>query len=241
MKERGILADDDTLRERERVFRDRSDAGRTLAALLRARGHDASLVLGVAAGGIPVARVLAEELALPLEVMVVSKITLPWNSEAGYGAVAFDGTVRLNHALIALTGLGERDVAEGIARTRDKVARRTLRLRGERPLPELARHVPLLVDDGLASGFTLLSAVRALRNQGARRVLAAVPTAHAQSAQALLEEVDALYCANLRSGPRFAVADAYREWADVADEQAAALLQGLAEGVPAPRKGGGGG
>ena len=108
------------LRNRVKVFRDREHAGEVLAGMLAEyRGTD-TWVLGILAGGVPVAAVVSRALDLPLDVAVVSKITLPWNPEMGYGAVAFDGTVQLNEALIKALGLGHRDVETGIARTREK-------------------------------------------------------------------------------------------------------------------------
>jgi predicted phosphoribosyltransferase len=213
------------LRNQTRVFRDRAHAGEVLANMLENfRGGDA-LVLAVPAGGAPLAAALAQKLGLPLDVAVVSKITLPWNTEAGYGAVAFDGTVRLNQELIANLALGDSVVANGISATRAKVAERVKRLRQDAPMPELKQRPVIVVDDGLASGYTLAVAVEALRNQGARRVIAAVPTAHADAAQLVAHEVEALYCANVREGRRFAVADAYQDWSDVPEEVAAELLR----------------
>jgi predicted phosphoribosyltransferase len=212
------------LRGREQVFRDREHAGEVLARLLPLlRGTDAGL-LAVPAGGVPVAAALARELGLPLDVAVVSKITLPWNTEVGYGAVAFDGSVCLNRALIEQVGLSGADVQAGIEATRAKVKRRVSALRGVAGPPTVATGVNLLVDDGLASGFTMRAAVQALRRAGAARIAIAVPTASRRAAEALAGEVDDVYCANLRAGASFAVADAYLRWYDVAEEEAAALL-----------------
>ena len=121
------------LRNRVKVFRDREHAGEMLAGMLvEYRGTD-TRVLGILAGGVPVAAAISRALDLPLDVAVVSKITLPWNSEMGYGAVAFDGTVQLNDALIQNLGLAHRDVETGIARTREKVNSRLRRFpRGAR-------------------------------------------------------------------------------------------------------------
>ena len=213
------------LRNQARVFRDRTHAGEVLASMLEALRASDALVLAVPAGGAPVAAVLARNLGLPLDVAVVSKITLPWNTEAGYGAVAFDGTVRLNQKLIANLALGDSVVANGISATRAKVAERVKRLRPDGPMPQLSRRPVLVVDDGLASGYTLAAAVEALHNHGAQRVIAAVPTAHADAAQQVAHEVEALYCANVREGRRFAVADAYEEWSDVPEEVATELLR----------------
>lgn len=211
------------LRNRVHVFRDRRHAGEMLSELLADyRGSDAS-VLAIPAGGVPVAAELAARLALPLDVAVVSKITLPWNSEAGYGAVAFDGTVLLNDQLILSLGLSEDEIERGIAMTREKVVRRAQRFH-DGPFPDLANRAIILVDDGLASGFTLRTAIRALRRRAPAALIVAVPTAHREAAEAAAREVDALYCANVRSGPSFAVADAYEQWCDVSETEAAEML-----------------
>jgi predicted phosphoribosyltransferase len=222
--ERTRLVELPELRNRTQVFRDRTQAGEVLASLLTKFAGGDALLLAVPAGGVPVAAVAAQTLALPLDVAVVSKITLPWNTEAGYGAVAFDGTVRLNQELIANFALGESVVANGVAVTRAKVAERVKRLRHGAPLPELAHRPVIVIDDGLASGYTLSVAVEALHNQGARRIIVAVPTAHADAAQRVVHEVETLYCANLREGRRYAVADAYENWSDVSEDVAAELL-----------------
>src|SRR3989338_6992886 len=124
------------LRNRVRVFRDREHAGKVLAGMLESMRGARACVLGIPAGGIPVAQVIARDLELKLDTAVVSKITLPWNTEAGYGAVAFDGTVCLNQDLVESLALGEAVVNDGIARTRDKVDARLKRLRGGRPVPD---------------------------------------------------------------------------------------------------------
>lgn len=218
------LVDNPSLRDRTGVFADRADAGRVLSRMLAEQCDSNAVVLGIPAGGVPVAATLARELALPLEVAVVSKITLPWNTEAGYGAVAFDGSVLLNQALLDRLELGADVVADGIDRTRRKVLGRVRRLRGERPLPVSGETPAVLVDDGLASGFTMLCAVAALRNAGVRQITVAVPTGHGDAARRVAAEVEAVYCANLRGGFSFAVADAYRVWTDVTDDEVLTLL-----------------
>lgn len=226
----GRLVELTALHNRLRVFRDRAHAAAVLAEMLAGYHAGAAIVFGIPAGGIPVAAGVARALALPLEVAVVSKLTLPWNREAGYGALAFDGTLRLNDALVARAGLSAAQIDDGVRATRARIERRLQRLRGARPFPELAGRTALVVDDGLASGFTLLTAVAALRRQGATDIVVAVPTAHAESAHTVLAEVEALYCANLREGLAYAVADAYREWSDVEEDAAAALLGAAREG-----------
>jgi predicted phosphoribosyltransferase len=213
------------LRNAHQVFRNRAHAGKELAAMLeRYRGGNA-MVFAIPAGGVPVAAVMARALTLPLDVAVVSKITLPWNTESGYGAVAFDGTVGLNEDMVRSTGLAPDEVEAGVAATREKVERRVRRLRGDRPFPDLAACTVIVVDDGLASGFTMHTAIAALRKHGARQIVVAVPTGHAAAVARLADEVEAVYCANVRGGLSFAVADAYEQWSDVDEDEALRLLE----------------
>lgn len=221
----GRIVEREELRERTRVFRDRAHAGEVLGAMLAAATPPLgqAVVLAIPAGGVPVAAPLAAHLGLPIDIAVVSKITPPWNTEVGYGAVAFDGSVLLNEGLVRQLGLSETQIEDGIARTRAKVARRAAELRPGAAL-EPAGAAVILVDDGLASGFTMRAALTALRAAGAARLIVAVPTAHTSAARAVAALADVLYCANLRSGPRYAVADAYVNWYDVGEDEVRALL-----------------
>jgi len=212
------------MRGREGVFRDREHAGEVLAGMLEEYRDSEALVLGAPAGGVPVAAGVAGLLGLPLDVAVVSKITLPWNPEAGYGAVAFDGTVRLNEAFLGRLGLSPEEIETGIRQTRRKVEERVRLFRGKKPFPDLSGRTAILVDDGLASGFTMLTAVEALRNSRAERIVAAVPTGHSESVGKVGAVVENLYCANVRSGPVFAVADAYQRWSDVGEGEVLKIL-----------------
>ena len=212
--------------DKVRVFRDRQHAGEILADMLREYGSSDAIVMAIPAGGVPVGKVLAEKLNLSFDLAVVSKITLPWNTEAGYGAVAFDGSVRLNHDLVARIGLTEKQIKEGIDKTSKKVAHRMRSLRGKRVLPNLSEQQVILVDDGLASGFTMRAAVEALKKIGATSIVVAVPTGPRSSVERMTSEVDILYCANVRSGWSFAVAEAYERWSDVDEEELASLLGG---------------
>ncbi len=212
------------LQGRTGVFADREEAGRVLSELLLQFTGPSSLLLAIPAGGVPVAAAAADILGLPLDLAVVSKITLPWDREAGYGAVAFDGSCRINEPLLDRLGLSEREVRAGVLSTRRKVRRRLRRFRGRRPFPELGEKTVILVDDGLASGFTMQVAVEAVRRAGGARIVAAVPTGHGAAVKALAHSADAVCCANLREGLPFAVAAAYRRWTDVAEEEVDRLL-----------------
>ena len=209
------------------MFKDRTHAGRVLAEMLAARDTQDGIILAIPAGGVPVGVVMAEATGLDFDVAVVSKITLPWNTEAGYGAVAFDGTVKLNKDMLRRIHLTKEEVKQGIQKTTAKVTRRVANLRGVQPLPDLGNRSAILVDDGLASGFTMRVAVKALRSAGVGRIVVAVPTGHRQSVEMIAQEVEKLYCANIRGGLSYAVASAYRHWSDVAEEDVVNILKQL--------------
>ncbi len=214
------------LHDQTGLFADRNEAGQVLSGLVGQLDLQHPLVLAIPAGGLPVAIPLAEALGCQLDVAVVSKITLPWNSEAGYGAVAFDGGYLLNEPMIRAVGLSESDVGLGLAKTRAKVVRRVAALRKGRPMPDLLDHEVILVDDGLASGFTMRAAVAALRRAGAKELIVAVPSGHEEAVRSMAQQVDVMCCANIRSGRSFAVAAAYRHWCDVSEAEVEQLLLG---------------
>lgn len=207
------------------VFEDRADAGRKLAEMLEGELSDRAKVLAIPAGGVPVAAELADRLGLAMDVAVVSKITLPWNTEAGCGAVTFDGSVRINESLVRQVGLGQAELDRQVDRTRDKVRRREKRFRGRLGPALEAGDEAILVDDGLASGFTMMLAVEAVRGLRPSTVRIAVPTGHLHSVRGVSELCDHLICANVRAGYSFAVASAYQHWHDVSEDEAMRLFR----------------
>lgn len=211
-------------RNRTAVFRNREHAGEILSEMLMQYKNTEAIVFAIPAGGVPVGAVVASKLQIPLDIAVVSKITLPWNTEAGYGAVAFDGTVRLNEDMISRIGLKEEIIGAGIEQTRNKVRNRVAEFRGGKPPVQAAGRPAVLVDDGIASGFTMLVALEALRKAGANRIIVAVPTANLNAVEFILPNVEEVYCANLRNEWAFAVADAYQHWSDVGEEEVTELL-----------------
>lgn len=211
-------------RNREGIFLDRVHAGRVLADLMAGRLAPGCLVLAIPAGGVPVACALAEQLGLAIDVVVVSKITFPWNSEAGFGAVAQGGLVRLNDRILAGVQLDKAEIQEGIAATTIKVNRRFKAFRADRPIPDIRGRPAVIVDDGLASGTTMDVAIEAVQKMEATPIAVAVPTGHLESIRRIGDNVERIYCANVRSGMRFAVAAAYQHWTDVSEPKAIAMM-----------------
>jgi len=216
-------------RDRVGVFRDRRHAGEVLAGMLEGSLPAGCRILAIPAGGVPVAVPIARVLGLPLDVAVVSKITPSWNTEVGYGAVAFDGRVRIDARRQAALGVDEADRNRDVSRALAKVRRRVSILRAGRGTLVPPGDAVVLVDDGLASGVTLATAIEAVRDLGAGQVIVAVPTGHEDAIVRIAGIADQVHCANVRSGRTFAVADAYQSWVDL-DDAAIREALGLREG-----------
>jgi putative phosphoribosyl transferase len=207
------------------AFRDRQAAGERLASLLtKYKGADAA-VLAIPAGGVPVATAIARSLSLQMRIAPVSKVLLPWTTESGFGAVAFDGSVWLDEAAADSHGLTQAQIDKAVADARAKVERRNERFHALAAPQDLGGRTVILVDDGVAAGSTMRTAIAALRKLGVRHIVVAVPTGHSRSLEALRSLADEVVCADIRGGPRFAVAHAYEEWHDVSDDEVAALLK----------------
>jgi predicted phosphoribosyltransferase len=220
------IIEDPTYRDRMFVFRDRLHAGVLLAEKLRKyAGRENSILLAVPAGGVPVGCVVAEELGIPMEVIVVRKVQIPWNTEAGFGALTSDGETVLNEPLVRHIGLTREVIEESISKTRRIVQERVRKFRGDQPMPDLREKVVILVDDGLASGFTMMAAARSARRSQTEKTVVAVPTASLGAIRLLTPEVDEIVCLNIRSGQIFAVADAYKNWYDLTDDEVVKILK----------------
>jgi putative phosphoribosyl transferase len=157
---------------------------------------------------------------------VVRKVQIPWSPEAGFGAVTWDGKIFLNEGLVEqLQHLTVEDIEDAIAETKRNIAERLQKFRGDKPLLNLRDKIVLLVDDGLASGFTMLVAARSVKESKPQKIVVAVPTASLGAIELLAAEVDEIACPNIRSAPMFAVAEAYENWYDLTDEEVQKILQ----------------
>lgn len=219
------------LRNRHGVFRDREDAGEYLGTMLAPEYADRMdvILLTIPMGGVPVARQIRRALNCPMDLIIVRKIQIPGNTEAGFGAMSQEGDVFLNEPLMATLNLKPDQIEHQSAKVRGELAERNERLRGQRPFPELEGKTVILVDDGLASGFTMKASVYMARKRGAKTVVVAIPTAPRRSLQGLDGAVDAFYCPNIQDGMRFAVAEAYQNWFDLETDVVEAML--VAEGI----------
>jgi predicted phosphoribosyltransferase len=221
----GILTDDSALREKRYVFVDRHEAGRRLGALIRSRQTISDpIVLAIPAGGVPVGVEIAIILGAVLSPVIVRKVQIPGNTEAGFGAVTWDGRVLIDERLRSALGLSQADVDAAISSTRRNVEERVARYTAGKPFPDIAGKTAILVDDGLASGFTMFAALDSIRALHPARSIVAVPTASSSSIELVAPKCDELICANVRSSMFFAVAEAYEQWYDLDDREVMAEL-----------------
>ena len=162
-------------RAQQRAFRDRREAGRALAEVVRSRELDAPVVFGLPRGGVPVAFEVATALDAPLDVIVARKIGAPSNPELAIGAIAEGGVQVLDHALIRRLFVSHEELEHAIARATAELLERVARYRRGAPPVSLEGRTAVVVDDGLATGATACAALRAIRACGPRRVVLAVP------------------------------------------------------------------
>jgi len=217
-----------SLRGRVYVFRDRSHAGELLAEKLKNYGsREDALVLAIPAGGVQVAFPFVRQLKISMDLAITRKLHVPWNREAGFGAITWDGTVLFNEPLVYGLGLTREQIERVVAEERDAIRRRMELFRGDKAFPDLREKVVILVDDGLASGFSMLATAKSVREKGAKEIVVAVPTASVNAIGLLRSSVDKIICLNIRTGPVFAVADAYRVWFDLEDEDVMEILSKL--------------
>lgn len=219
------LIEDVSLRDKEHVFEDRKEAGRLLAERLRAYEGSESAVLAIPSGGVPVASEIAGALKLPLDLIIVRKIQIPFNPEAGFGALSPDGEVIFNERLLKQLALTDREIQMQVDKTLSVIRQRNELFRGGKPEPSVGGRSVIIVDDGLASGYTMLSAIRFMKKSRPLKIVVAVPTASKNTADFILPETDELHCLNVRSGFRFAVADAYRRWYDLTDKEVLDIIK----------------
>ncbi|RBI62620.1 phosphoribosyltransferase [halophilic archaeon] len=205
------------------MFADRRDAGEQLAALLEERGVDADVVLAVPRGGLPVGRVVADRLGAPLDVVVAKKMGAPQNPELAIGAVGADGSAWVNDAIVENLAVSEEYVERERERQAEAAREKAETYRGGRPTPDLSGRRVLVVDDGIATGATIIACLRQVRNDGAAHVTLAAPVGSPTSVERLRAEADEVVCVD--TPPGFgAVGEFYRRFDQVSDERARSYL-----------------
>jgi predicted phosphoribosyltransferase len=206
-------------------FADRAEAGRLLAAKLATLTLPAnSVVLALPRGGLPVGFEVAKRLQSPLDVVIVRKLGVPWQPELAMGAIADGSFQTLDQDLIRAFGLSRKEIDAVIAKEKVEIERRVKLYRKGRPALDLDGRTVLLVDDGLATGSTMLVAARYVRSLRPERTLIAVPVASVQACQRLKGEADDRVCLATPE-PFVAVGQWYVDFSQVKDSEVQSFLE----------------
>ena len=202
------------------LFENRYDAGRQLAAKLTSYKNDNVIVLAIPNGGVPIAVPVALELGAELDLVIARKLPIPLLPEGGFGALADDGAPIFNQEVLKRFPMNEHQINFQIQKVRSDIRQRSLLYRGTRPLPGVAGKTAIIVDDGLASGYTMMAAVESVRRRGPRRIVVAVPVASATAVKEVEKLGVTIVTVNTAYVPKFYVSDFYRYWDVLTDEQA---------------------
>lgn len=200
------------------LFQDRREAGQKLAKQLEMYRGKRAIVLALPRGGVVVGYEVAKALNLPLDVIITRKIGAPGNPEYAIGAVAETGDVQLNQEEIRLFGISPQYVNDEIRRQKQEIERRVQLYRGGRRLPSVRNKIVIVVDDGIATGFTMRASIRALKVEEPKKIVLAVPVAPPDVLDEMRKEVDEAVCLATPE-PFFAVGAWYRHFEQTTDEE----------------------
>jgi putative phosphoribosyl transferase len=212
-------------------YQDRTDAGRVLAQSFAAGRSGDTVLFAIPRGGIPVAAEVARKLDLLLDIIVPRKLPIPDNPEAGYGAVTEDGIIVLNEPLVEQLGLTKRAIEAQAQEVMTEIGRRLSLYRTRIGPSAVEGKKAIIIDDGLASGYTMLAAIKSLRRRGAVRVVAAAPVASSNAFELVKSSVDEVVTPIVSSVYPFAVAGFYRYWHDLTDEEVMGELEKYGKSV----------
>lgn len=211
------------------LFQDRVDAGQRLGERLRDffehefSPQGPSLVLALPRGGVPVAAEVALALHAPLDVFVVRKLGSPGQEELAMGAIAFGGIRVINTGVVSALGIAQSEIERVAFREQEELQRREQLYRGDRRPLEVRGRCVILVDDGLATGYTMRAAIAALREETPQQIVVAVPVASGEVCRQLQQQADAVVCLVTPSG-FVAVGQWYRDFSQTSDEEVRRLL-----------------
>ena len=209
------------------LFKDRQEAGQELVKKLEEyKNNQDVIILGIPRGGVAVGSVLAKKLNVKFDLIIPRKLPIPISPEMGFGAVLGDGTVLLNEDVIQAYSITQKEIDQTIKEVLDEVKRRERKYRGKTGFPDVKNKIVILVDDGLATGFTMLAAIKAIRKYKPKKIIVAVPVSPQGSIKRVRPQVDEIIC--LHSEPpgfSFAVASFYQDFHDLTDEEVVDFLK----------------
>lgn len=201
------------------IFDDRRDAGKRLAERLQEYSDRSVVVLAIPNGGVPVAVEVASALNADFGLVIARKLPIPLTPEAGFGAITEDGSIILNEELVKRFGLSRQQIEYEAGKVKAEIKRRNLLYLGDKPLVSVSGKTVIIIDDGLASGITMRAAVESVRRRRPGEIVAATPCASAPAVKQVEKAADRVVTCVTGSMPRFAIADFYRHWYDLSDDE----------------------
>lgn len=221
-------------------YESRFQAGQILAEFILKRSTDLKseldkfidrfFVFTIPNGGVPVAEGFCNKLDLKYDIIIVRKIKIPFNTEAGFGSITTDGTILINEPLLNSLNLSKFQLEKSIESTKNEINERTKFYNKSPELHETYRKLIenryiFLMDDGLASGFTMLAAIQMVKKYKPAKTYIAIPTAPLHTISRVQKEVSEVFCPNSRNTMWFAVADAYQYWYDVPESEVLEIIK----------------
>ena len=208
------------------IFRDRKDSGTRLAQELKELKGKNAIVLAIPRGGVPVAMEVAKYLGCEMDLIITRKVGAPGNPEFAIGSVTQDGELITDREFATSYGVGERYLVEESKRQADIIKERLRRFRGDRPYPSLKDRIVVVVDDGIATGYTIRAAVQSIRRKNPAKLILAVPVAPQETIEELSKEVDQVVCL---STPEifYAIGEFYENFEQVEDEEVVRMLKAV--------------
>lgn len=207
------------------AFRERSDAGRNLVEFVKPEPQKLSIVLALPRGGVPVGEPLSEALGASLSLVLVRKLPIPSSPEMGFGAVAIDGTSVLNERVVSEYGISKRETDAIGQRVKEEVMRRAKEYLGDDRKPEVRGMDAYIVDDGLATGYSVIAAASMIRKLEPRSLILCVPVSPVDSVHAVWAYFDAIYCLITQERGPFAVASFYEDFHEMTDDEVREVLK----------------
>ena len=208
------------------MFNDRKDAGRRLLKELERLQTENPLILAVPRGGVVIAHEMIKALALDWDLIIPRKIGAPHNKEVAIGAISYDGSYFTDEGYVDMLGVSSRYIEEEAAFQLDEIKRRMREYKGTDDFPKVRDRTVIIVDDGIATGFTLLAAIKSVKQQGADKVIVAVPVAPQDTVERLSKEVDEVICLEVPE-EFYAVGMHYKNFPEVTDNEIAAIMNDL--------------
>ena len=208
------------------LFKNRQEAGQKLAEkLLEYKNRPDVIILGIPRGGVAVGVRLAQKLGVKFDLIIPRKLPIPENPEMGFGAILSDGTLLLNEAVVTAYGIGPEEIKKISAEVLREVKRREKKYRQTTKFPDVKNKIVILVDDGLATGFTMLAAIKAVKKRQPEKIMVAVPVSPADSVERVKLQVDEIIYLYIQRGyESFAVASFYQDFHDLSDQEVKSLL-----------------